>query len=171
MGSVPMGEIAVSNRSGEELVASGLGSCIGLALIDRFAGVAGLAHIVLPQSSETDREPGKFADLAVPVLIDRVIHAGASRRRLEAVLAGGARMFELGELDIGARNAEAVRGGLAIAGLSVRAAEIGGSRGRTMRVEVGTGTVTVKQAGGAPTTLLDGSARETPITTVEEAAR
>jgi chemotaxis protein CheD len=153
-----MGEIEVSARPGDELVARGLGSCIGLALIDRFAGVAGLAHVVLPEATATDREPGKFADLAVPELIDRVVRAGASRRRLEAVLAGGARMFELGELDIGARNAEAVRAGLTKSGLSVRAAETGGNRGRTMRVEVGECTVTVKEAGGRPITLLDGSA-------------
>ncbi|HUA72960.1 MAG TPA: chemotaxis protein CheD [Solirubrobacteraceae bacterium] len=148
----------VSKRAGDELVARGLGSCIGLALVDRSAGVAGLAHIVLPAATETDREPGKFADLAVPELIDRVCRAGANHRRLEAVLAGGARMFELGDLDIGARNAEAVRKGLAESGLRVRAAETGGNRGRTMRVSVGDGTITVKEAGGALTTLLDGSA-------------
>jgi chemotaxis protein CheD len=153
-----MGEIVVSKRAGDELVARGLGSCIGLALVDRSAGVAGLAHIVLPESTETDREPGKFADLAVPALIDRVCQAGANLRRLEAVLAGGARMFELGELDIGARNADAVRKGLAASGLGVRAAEVGGNRGRTMRVTVSNCTITVKEAGGALTTLLDGSA-------------
>ena len=158
MGSVRMGEIEVSKRSGDELVARGLGSCIGLALIDRLAGIAGLAHIVLPEATASDCEPGRFADLAVPELIDRVCRAGASRRRLEAVLAGGARMFDLGELDIGARNEEAVRAGLAASGVSVRAAETGGNRGRTLRVEVGDCTVTVKEAGGAPATLLDGSA-------------
>ncbi len=153
-----MGEIVVSRRAGDELVARGLGSCIGLALVDRSAGVAGLAHIVLPESTDTDREPGKFADLAVPELIARVCRAGASRRRLEAVLAGGARMFELGELDIGARNADAVRKLLAASGLAVRAAEVGGNRGRTMRVTVSDCTITVKEAGGELTTLLDGSA-------------
>ena len=164
----------MSTRAGDELVARGLGSCIGLALVDRFAGVVGLAHIVLPQSGEADCEPGKFANRAVPVLIDRVLTAGASRRRLEAVLAGGARMFELGELDIGARNEEAVRAGLAAFGLSVRASETGGSRGRTMRVEVGSCTITVKEAGGRQTTLLDGSAgaaRRRAARTLEGAQR
>lgn len=152
-----MGEIVVSKRAGGELVARGLGSCIGLALVDRSMGVAGLAHIVLPESTETDREPGKFADLAVPELIDRLCRAGASRGRLEAVFAGGARMFELGDLDIGARNAEAVRKGLTASGLPVRAAEVGGSRGRTMRVDLSDCTITVKEAGGEPVQLLHGS--------------
>ncbi len=157
MGTVRMGEIEVSKRAGEELVARGLGSCIGLALIDRSSGVAGMAHIVLPESGGSDSEPGKFADLAVPALIARMQKAGAVTRRIDAVLAGGARMFELGEMDIGARNAAAVKAGLTRAGLRVRASETGGNRGRTLRVTVGEFAVTVKEAGGEPMTLFDGS--------------
>jgi chemotaxis protein CheD len=151
-----MGEIEVSKRTGEELVARGLGSCIGLALIDRLSGVAGMAHVVLPESTGSDKEPGKFADLAVPALVARMQTAGALTRRLEAVLAGGARMFELGEMDIGARNAAAVKAGLTRAGLRIRAADTGGNRGRTMRLTVGDFEVTVKEAGGEPVTLYDG---------------
>jgi chemotaxis protein CheD len=151
-----MGEIEVSSQHGEELVARGLGSCIGLAMIDRLSGVAGMAHIVLPEApSASDPEPGKFADLAVPELISRMTRAGAVVRRLDAVLAGGARMFEMGEMDIGARNAQAVHTGLARSGLTVRAAETGGNRGRTMRLTVGEFTVRVKEAGGETTTLFD----------------
>lgn len=157
MGTVRMGEIEVSAQTGEELVARGLGSCIGLALIDRLSGVAGLAHIVLPEApSASDPERGKFADLAVPELIAQMKHAGAAVRRLDAVLAGGAQMFELGEMDIGARNAAAVEAGLARSGVTVRAADTGGNRGRTMRLTVGEFKVHVKEAGGEATTLFDG---------------
>jgi chemotaxis protein CheD len=158
MGTVRMGEIEVSAETGEELVARGLGSCIGLALIDRLSGVAGLAHIVLPESasaSEPDSGLGKFADRAVPELISQMRDAGAVVRRLDAVLAGGARMFEVGEMDIGARNAAAVEAGLARSGVTVRAVDTGGSRGRTMRLTVGEFKVKVKEAGGQTTTLFD----------------
>jgi chemotaxis protein CheD len=156
MGTVRMGEIEVSSQTGEELVARGLGSCIGLALIDRRSGVAGMAHIVLPQApSDSDPEPGKFADLAVPELVFQMRRAGATVHQIDAVLAGGARMFELGDMDIGARNAEAVKEGLARSGVTVRATDTGGSRGRTMRLTVGQFTVSVKEAGGALTTLFD----------------
>ncbi|MBV9804844.1 MAG: chemotaxis protein CheD [Solirubrobacterales bacterium] len=157
MGTVRMGEIEVSKRTGEELVARGLGSCIGLALIDRSSGVAGMAHIVLPESGghAPSSEPGKFADTGVPALIAQMQQAGAVPRRLDAVMAGGARMFALGEMDIGARNAEAVKAGLTRAGLRLRAADTGGNRGRTLRLTVGEFEVTVKEAGGEPVTLLD----------------
>jgi chemotaxis protein CheD len=165
MGSVRMGEIEVSKRTGEELVARGLGSCIGLALIDRSSGVAGMAHIVLPESNGPGSEPGKFADLAVPALLAQMQKAGAVTRRLDAVMAGGARMFELGEMDIGARNADAVKAGLARVGLRIHAAETGGNRGRTLRLTVGNFEVTVKEAGGEPVTLYNGAAmaRRAPV--------
>src|SRR5579859_3292602 len=154
MTSVRMGEIAVSAADGDELIALGLGSCIGLALIDRKSGVAGLAHVVLPESRENAGEPGKFADLAVPELIARMRRAGAGER-LEAVLTGGARMFELGsELDIGARNEAAVRSALAQARITVAAAATGGNRGRTVKVLAGAGTVCVREAGGETVTLF-----------------
>jgi chemotaxis protein CheD len=168
MGTVRMGEIEVSSRTGEELVARGLGSCIGLALIDRHSGVAGMAHIVLPEAPgapDSDPEPGKFADLAVPALISQMTRAGAVVRRLDAVLAGGAQMFDVGEMDIGARNAAAVEASLARSGVSVRATDTGGNRGRTMRLTVGEFTVRVKEAGGLLTTLFDS------CSTTEPAAR
>jgi chemotaxis protein CheD len=161
MASARMGEMVVSAVSGDELVALGLGSCIGLALIDRAAGVAGLAHVVLPDSGSADGPAGKFADLAVPELLAQMRRAGAIERRLEAVLVGGARMFEMsGGLDIGSRNEKAVRSALTIARVQVRAATTGGNQGRTVRVIAGESVVTVKVAGGQTVTLFDGSKGE-----------
>jgi chemotaxis protein CheD len=149
-----MGQMAVTCDRDDDLFAVGLGSCIGLAVVDRAAGVAGLAHIVLPESPDGEREIGKFADLAVPELISRMRLAGAVPRRMEAVLVGGARMFAAGELDIGARNAAAVREALAELDVAVRATAIGGARGRTVRISLTAGTVTSKEAGGELVTLL-----------------
>lgn len=163
MTSVRMGEIAVA-AGGEELIALGLGSCIGLVLVDRANGVAGLAHIVLPESREGATERGKFADLAVPELIARMRRVGASEMRLQAVLTGGAKMFDLGsELDIGARNEAAVRSALARARVGVSAAATGGNRGRTVKVTPSRGTVTVREAGGETVTLLAGAGAQVTV--------
>lgn len=152
-----MGEIAVT-AGGEELMALGLGSCIGLALVDRQTGVAGLAHIVLPESRDPGNDPGKFANLAVPELLARMRRAGATQSRLEAYLTGGAKMFELGsELDIGARNEAAVRSALKDARISVTAAATGGNRGRTVKISPGDCAVTVREAGGATISLSGGT--------------
>jgi len=145
-----MAEIAVSRHEADVLVALGLGSCIGLALLDRGSPVAGLAHVVLPESREGTSVPGKFADTAVPELLRQMAALGATTSRLQAVLVGGAQMFATGasgSLDIGRRNEQAVRTALAVAGIAVTVAVTGGSSGRTMRVHLGTGLVTCKVAG------------------------
>jgi chemotaxis protein CheD len=157
MASARMGEMVISSDPNEELVALGLGSCIGLAIVDRTARVAGLAHIVLPESNERSDQVGKFADTAVPALLAKMRNAGAVERRLETAIAGGARMFEVsGGLDIGSRNEAAVRAALAKARITVKAARTGGSAGRTLKISLAKMLVTVRSAGQPPETLLDG---------------
>ena len=66
---VRMGELAVSTGPGDVLTSIGLGSCIGLVLLDRAKGVVGLAHVMLPERpASVAPQPGKFADSAVPAL-------------------------------------------------------------------------------------------------------
>jgi chemotaxis protein CheD len=157
---VRMGELAASSASGHVLVSLGLGSCIGLALMDRRLGVAGLAHVVLPQSQGAAPDnPRKFADVAVPALISELETLGGRRMRLEAVLVGGASMFAISSasLDVGQRNEIAVRALLNIRRIPVVAAATGGNRGRTIRVDVATAGVTVREAGGKDTELLAGT--------------
>ena len=153
---VRMGELAVAAKGGAVLVSIGLGSCIGLALIDRAKGVAGLAHVMLPvaPAEGAGGTPGKFADHAVDALLKDLTPLGTRPGRLEAVLVGGAKMFSIGSsMDIGARNAEAARAALLAARIPVRASDTGGSTGRTIRVDPATGVVTVKAAGGKPAQL------------------
>jgi chemotaxis protein CheD len=154
---VRMGELAASAAAGEVLVSLGLGSCIGLALLDRRTGVAGLAHVVLPDSGGNAADNKlKFADHAVPELVDRVVAEGGRRLRLEAALVGGASMFATSSatLEVGHRNEAAVREQLKTLRIPVIAAETGGTRGRTVRVYVASAKVTVREAGGADHELV-----------------
>jgi chemotaxis protein CheD len=157
---VRMGELAVSSAPGHVLVSLGLGSCIGLALLDRRMGIAGLAHIVLPQSQgHANENTRKFADLAVPELVSELEVLGARKVRLEAVLVGGASMFAVStsSLEVGQRNETAVREILNSLRIPVQATATGGSRGRTIRVDVASTAVTVREAGGKDSELLAGT--------------
>jgi chemotaxis protein CheD len=165
---VRMGEASASNSAGDVLACIGLGSCIGLTLVDRSKGVAALAHVMLPEATQPDPpQPHKFADLAVPALIALALAQGASRHRLEACLVGGAAMFSFGGSgqDIGQRNATAVTRLLEKERVQVRVTETGGSKGRTVRVTVGSDTtITVREAGGTEVQLLGGgSARKAAL--------
>jgi chemotaxis protein CheD len=160
---VRMAEMAVASRAEDVLVSLGLGSCIGLALIDESRRVAGMAHIVLPESSGSARAEvaGKFADTAVPALAADVRRRAGAGARLKAVLAGGAQMFSFsspsasGRLDIGLRNAAATHAALEALRIPVAAAAVGGSTGRTIRLHLASWTVTVKEAGGVEQVLFE----------------
>lgn len=156
-----MGEWVVSAVGGDVLSCIGLGSCIGLALVDRRAGVAGLAHVMLPEAPASPTPtPGKYADLAVPALVAAIEEQGGVRRRFEAALVGGAQMFKFGDKgsatgrDIGRRNEAAVRAQLEALRITVTAAATGGDRGRSMKVYVDAGEVTCREAAGETVTIL-----------------
>jgi chemotaxis protein CheD len=151
-----MGELSASRVPGHVLASIGLGSCIGLVLLDPDRPVAGLAHIMLPESNgDAGASAGKFADTAVPALLDELVKVGALRSRLRAVLVGGAHMFSFGSagLDIGRRNEDATRTALGAFGIGVDAAATGGTKGRTVRVDVDTRVVTVKEPGAPEQTI------------------
>jgi chemotaxis protein CheD len=155
---VRMGELAASAGSADVLVSLGLGSCIGLALVDRRTGVAGLAHVVLPASEghSAGHNKMKFADHAVPELVNRVVKLGGRKPKLEAVLVGGASMFAVtsATLEVGQRNEAAVREQLKAQRIPVIAHETGGNRGRTIRVHLNSMRVTVREAGGREADLV-----------------
>ena len=152
---VRMGELAVSTTAGDVMVCVGLGSCIGLALIANNGGACGLAHVMLPEScGRPDENDGKFADRAVPALVEALARLGARTRTLEAILVGGAQMFAGATgMEIGARNEAAVRAALSAIGIPVRGAATAGSTGRTIRVHVGEGRVTARDAGSVEVSL------------------
>jgi len=161
--SIPVGmaEVKVSKTAEDSLSALGLGSCIGVCVYDSRARVAGLAHVMLPDSTATrgtDRVvEGKFADTAVPVLVQRVEALGGRRANLRAAIAGGAQVFSFASsspaLAIGSRNAEAVVGALRSAGIPLLAQDCGGSVGRTVTLDVASGLVRVRVVGGEPVDL------------------
>jgi chemotaxis protein CheD len=150
---IGLGEMHVSRDPEDILVCYGLGSCVGLILYDPISRAGGMAHVVLPDSTlgRGSDQPAKFADTAVPALLEEVLKAGGSRSRLKARMAGGARMLNVlssnSKLDIGARNAEAVRAALGKVGISLTAEDCGGTYGRTVTLFVDSGRVLVSTVG------------------------
>ena len=82
-------------QSPDILVTYALGSCVGICLYDRVKKIAGLSHIMLPDSTVTHGavQIARFADTAIPKLVQQMVARGATKRVLTAKIAGGARMF------------------------------------------------------------------------------
>ncbi len=148
---VNMGELKVLEGNGR-LITVGLGSCVGVALLDVQNKVAGLAHVFLANSGnhKPSDQPGKFADTAIPALLDSVLKKGARRYQLKAKIAGGAHLFPTAagaSLNVGKQNVEAVRRHLREVGVPLVAEDVEGSYGRKLVVNVDDGTVIVQAIG------------------------
>ena len=137
----------------EKLITIGLGSCIGVALYDKTASIGGLSHIMLPLSYQFSNisNPYKFADLAIPLLISKMVAVGSRKYNITAKLAGGASMFNFTDkslnLDIGDRNIKAVIEVLEKENINITAMDVGGSKGRTMILDPYDGSVQIKTVG------------------------
>jgi chemotaxis protein CheD len=149
--AVGLGDLFISRS--EDLVAYSLGSCVGICLWGPIAKLAGMAHVVLPTApSGPVTLPGKFADTAVPALLDALTRAGAERYRLQCKIAGGAAALAIGGggslPKIGERNVEAVKAALAKASIRILGEQTGGHQGRTLRLEPPSGRVRVRTVRG-----------------------
>lgn len=139
--------------SPDTLITVGLGSCVGIAIYDANKKIGGLAHIMLPDSTQFNKITNeiKFADLAIPILIKNMIAKGASKRNMKAKIAGGASMFNFSDksmiMDIGNRNSVAVKRVLKELSIPIISEEIGGKKGRTMIFNTSNGIVSIKTVG------------------------
>lgn len=140
-------------KSPDIITTLGLGSCIGIALYDPTTKLGGLAHIMLPDSTQirNNSNIAKFADTGIEELVRRMTEAGASKSRLKAKIAGGAKMFQVSGLsdvgNIGERNAIASRQKLKELGIPLLAEDTGLNYGRTVELHCETGEFYIKSVG------------------------
>lgn len=147
---VGMADLNVAT-DGAVLKTTGLGSCVGVTLYDPKAGVAGMAHVMLP-SSEIAREGqlnlAKYADTAIPELIRRMLEIGAAQSRLVAKLAGGAQMFAFAggsdSMRIGPRNVESTKLALQSWHIPLLAEDTGANYGRTVEFDSASGIFLIR---------------------------
>lgn len=121
---------------------SGLGSCVGVVIYDNFKKVAGLAHVMLPDSNltkQTQFNEYKYADTAIDSLVEQLIKLGARKSQLKAKIAGGAQMFQFQSgsdiMRIGPRNVDAVKDRLKKHHIPIISSDTGGNQGRTIEFD------------------------------------
>ena len=143
----------------DALTTLGLGSCVGIALYDSISRIAGLAHIMLPDSTQVrqNQNKAKFADTGIDLLIETMVKAGANRKMLTAKIAGGAQMFAFSGnsdmLRVGERNVSAVKGKLASLGIRILSEDTGLNFGRTVEFYPETGDFIIKSVGKPSKTI------------------
>jgi chemotaxis protein CheD len=152
--AVGVGELALSPPADRILVAHSLGSCIGVAILDRRTGNGGLMHCQLPSrnvfgSASTQRQlPARFADEGLSLMLRRMEIAPGAKDRFTVVLAGGSSVLDPnGHFRIGERNLTMVRKVLWSYGLMVRASDVGGDVPRTLSIHMADGRIAIWSRG------------------------
>ncbi|WP_067838896.1 chemotaxis protein CheD [Amphibacillus sediminis] len=138
-------------KSPDVLRTSGLGSCVGVVVYDATLKMAGMAHVMLPDSTSAKKSafnPFKYADTAIPLLINTLLEDGARKFALKAKIAGGAQMFSFSSsndmLRVGVRNVDAVKEALKAYRVPIIAEDVYGNSGRTIEFSPETTRLSVR---------------------------
>ncbi len=127
------------------VISTVLGSCVAVCFWDATTRTGGLNHFLLPHDT---KESGalRFARPALEVLLSRMHALGCETRNLTARLVGGASQFESAgdRISIGQQNVGVATRFLDDAGIPVVLRDVGGTRGRKLVFDVGSGSVWVK---------------------------
>lgn len=140
------GEYYVTGRN--VLIVTVLGSCVSVCLYDKVARIGGMNHFMLPDHHEGGvlSESARYGAYAMEILINNLIKAGASRKRLEAKVFGAGRVLSgLTHTDVGARNASFAMHYLDDEGIAVKANDLLGIYPRKVYFFASEGRVLIKK--------------------------
>lgn len=118
----------------------GLGSCIGLFIVDRLNNLYAGAHIAMPSVCSSEGYPDALQ--IMDHLVSLLRGQGSDLTCLRAKIAGGAKVYESG-LDIGAQNIKVVSQYLVNRKIFLAASDVGGRTARTVRFNSLTGTMEI----------------------------
>jgi len=150
--TVNIGDMGLTDGRDQVVATCNLGSCLGLTLHDSVMGVGGILHAVMPEALIGEMpaidNPWRFADIAVPLFLASAHRLGARREHSRIMLFGCASVSEgLAGFSIGERNLAVAKSWLSRKGISFTARHVGGSKGRTVTLDMASGDVWLKMGG------------------------
>ncbi len=148
---INVGVAQVKTGSNPAILRTILGSCVGICIYDRIKKIGGLAHILLPEDTSGGASPEKYANTAIPLMVERLLKEGGKKEYMSAKIVGGASMFKfasnvsLGQ--IGERNVEETKKVLTQLKIPILEEDTGGNAGRVIDFFLNDGHLKVKAAG------------------------
>ena len=134
-GLLHAGQVFVSSEGHSVVII--LGSCVAVCIWDPSQGIGGATHFMLPTSDEKGVPSPRFGNVAISMLLQKLLAAGAVRGQLRAKIFGGGCLFDSmrepganKEQLLGSRNVDIAVDVLGKAHIPVVAAEVGGDRGQ-----------------------------------------
>jgi len=147
---VGIADMKLSSQPDDSIITHALGSCLGIAIYDPAAKVGGILHVMLPLSTidpeKARNNPFMFVDTGVPEFFRQAYAAGAEKTRLQVKVAGGANVQQgcVDRFRIGKRNYIVLKKLLWKNGVLIDAEDVGGTKSRTMSLEIASGNVCLR---------------------------
>lgn len=135
-----------------QIVITVLGSCVAVTFYNARLHVSAICHAMLPRprqsQSGSDRDEGQFKFLsdAIPHMAMQFAKLGISPTEVDVKLFGGGNVIGVKDRDhpergLGSINVQTARELLEAASFHIRAANVGGDRGRKILFDTSTGEV------------------------------
>jgi len=124
-----------------------LGSCVAVCVWDPVLKIGGVNHYLLPYWVGNGHSSGRFGNVAIKLLIDKLLAFGSKKRNLQAKLFGGACVLEAmrdREDHLGMKNIRVARKLLEEEGIPVISDDVGGSHGRKLIFHTDAGSALVR---------------------------
>lgn len=149
---VDIADMALSNDTMDSLVTYSLGSCLGVTVYDPVMRIGGMIHCMLPLSKvdlqKAKEKPSMFVDTGVTLMLQKLFDMGLKKNRAIVKIAGASMILDRkGLFRIGERNYTVFRKIMWKNGIMIAAEDIGGEISRTVRLDISTGSFTVKAQG------------------------
>jgi chemotaxis protein CheD len=128
-----------------------LGSCVGVCIWDPHNAIGGATHYMLPHWDGRGVPSARYGSVAISILLQKLVEAGADRVQLRAKVFGGGCLFDSlrepnsnKEQHLGSRNVEMALETLTKAHIPVVSMEVSGNRGQRIVFRTDTGDAAVK---------------------------
>lgn len=128
-----------------------LGSCVGVCIWDEVNAIGGATHFLLPRWDGPGVASPRYGNVAISILVQKLLEAGANRGQLRAKVFGGGCLFDSmresssrKEQHLGSRNVEIALEMLTKARIPVVSTVVGVDRGQRIVFRTDTGDAEIK---------------------------
>jgi len=120
-----------------------LGSCVAVCLWDRYLGIGGINHYMLPTWNGMELASPKYGNIAIERLTERMLQLGCKKNNLVAKVFGGGEVITVSSssMHIGERNVMVAEEMLQDQNIPIIGRSTGGKNGRKIIFNTHTGEV------------------------------
>jgi chemotaxis protein CheD len=128
------------------LIKTILGSCVSVCFYDPVLKIGGMNHFMLPVWNGDGLESPKYGNIAIHMLLEKMLALGSHKKSIVAKIFGGANQYDYQNkiICVGERNCQLALCAMEKYGITIIASSLRGMHGRKIVFNTATGEVLMK---------------------------